>query len=134
MRLLITLTALLFSSFAFAQDETPKRIENPVAVLAGLDKISGRITEFDVYVGETVKFGRLEITPRVCYSRPVTERPKTTAFLEIDEITLNRKIERIFTGWMFAESPGVNAVDHPVNDVWLKGCKLESDIPPPPES
>lgn len=134
MRLLTILTALIFSPFAHAQEKAPERIENPVAVLAGLDKISGRITEFDVYVGETVKFGRLEITPRICYSRPVTERPKTTAFLEVDEITLDRKIERIFTGWMFAESPGLNAVDHPVNDVWLKGCKLESDIPPPPES
>ncbi|MDD9908755.1 MAG: DUF2155 domain-containing protein [Ahrensia sp.] len=108
-----------------------ERIENRVAVFSGIDKISGRITTFDVYINETVKFGQLEITPRVCYSRPPSEEPKTTSFLEVDEITLDRRIRRIFTGWMLAQSPGLNAVEHPVNDVWLKGCKQTSDIPPP---
>lgn len=132
MRSFILLISFAFSAFAWAQSDNSERIENSVAVLAGLDKISGRTTEFDVYVGETVKFGRLEITPRVCYSRPVTQEPKTTAFLEVDEITLDRRIKRIFTGWMFAESPGLNAVEHPVNDVWLVACKQTSDVPPPP--
>jgi hypothetical protein len=49
----------------------------------------------------------------------------------VDEITLDRKIRRIFTGWMFAQSPGLNAVEHPVYDVWLKDCKQKSDVPPP---
>ena len=108
------------------------RIENRVAVFSGIDKISGRIHTFDVYINETVKFGQLELTPRVCYSRAVTEEPKTTSFLEVNEITLDRRIKRIFTGWMFAESPGLNAIEHPVNDVWLVSCKQTSDIPPPP--
>lgn len=108
------------------------RIENRVAIFSGIDKISGRIHTFDVYIDETVKFGQLEITPRVCYSRAVTEEPKTTSFLEVNEITLDRRIKRIFTGWMFAESPGLNAIEHPVNDVWLVGCKQTSDVPPPP--
>ena len=107
------------------------RIENAVAVFSGIDKISGRITTFDVYIDETVKFGQLEITPRVCYSRSSEEEPKTTSFLEVDEITLDRRIRRIFTGWMFAESPGLNAIEHPVNDVWLVTCKQTSDVPPP---
>ena len=111
-----------------------ERISNRVAVFSGIDKITGRITTFDVYIDETVKFGQLEITPRVCYSRPVTEEPKTTTFVEVDEITLDRRIRRIFTGWMFAESPGLNALEHAVNDVWLINCKMESDIPPPPPS
>ncbi|RWF96639.1 MAG: DUF2155 domain-containing protein, partial [Mesorhizobium sp.] len=72
-----------------------------------------------------------QVTPRVCYSRPETEQPKTDSFVEVDEITLDRKIRRIFTGWMFAESPGLNAVEHAVYDVWLKGCKQKSDVPPP---
>ncbi len=108
------------------------RIENRVAVFSGIDKITGGIQTFDVYINETVAFGQLEITPRVCYSRPITEQPKTTAFLEVDEITLDRRIRRIFTGWMFAESPGLNAVEHPVNDVWLIGCKQTSNEAPPP--
>jgi hypothetical protein len=108
-----------------------ERIKNPVAEFAGIDKITGRIITFDAYVGETVQFGALQVTPRVCYSAPDTEEPKTDSFVEVDEITLDRKIRRIFTGWMFAESPGLNAVEHPIYDVWLKSCKLTSDVPIP---
>jgi hypothetical protein len=107
------------------------RLSNAVAVFSGIDKITGRITSFDVYIGETVQFGALQVTPRVCYSRDETEAPKTTTFVEVDEITLDRKIRRIFTGWMFADSPGLNAVEHPVYDVWLQSCKTNSDVPPP---
>ncbi len=110
------------------------RIENPVATFAGIDKITGRITRFDVYIGETVQFGALQVTPKVCYSRDDTEAQKITSFVEVDEITLDRKIRRIFTGWMFADSPGLNAVEHPVYDVWLTECKTKSDVPPPEDS
>jgi hypothetical protein len=107
------------------------RISNPVAVFAGIDKITGRITTFDVYIDETVQYGALQVTPRVCYSRDETEAQRVDGFVEVDEITLNRKIRRIFTGWMFADSPGLNAVEHAIYDVWLTGCKQESDVPPP---
>lgn len=135
--------ALLIASVAQAQENaTPEeaapaapaqvtRVANPVAEFAGLDKITGRIISFDVYIDETVQFGALQVTPRVCYARPAAEEPKTDSFVEVDEITLDRKIRRIFTGWMFAESPGLNAVEHPVYDVWLKACKKKSDVPAP---
>ncbi|MEO9458898.1 MAG: DUF2155 domain-containing protein [Lentilitoribacter sp.] len=119
------------SSFMFVPNITAERLTNPVAVFSGIDKITGRITTFDVYVDETVQFGALQVTPRVCYTRDETEAPKTTTFVEVDEITLDRKIRRIFSGWMFADSPGLNAVDHAVYDVWLDGCKQSSDIPAP---
>ncbi|MBS9720615.1 DUF2155 domain-containing protein [Tianweitania sp. BSSL-BM11] len=108
-----------------------QRIKNPVAEFSGIDKITGRIINFDVYVNETVQFGALQVTPRVCYASPENQEPKTDSFVEVDEITLDRKIRRIFTGWMFAESPGLNAVEHPVYDVWLKACKKTSDVPAP---
>jgi hypothetical protein len=101
----------------------PQRISNPTAVFAGLDKITGRIISFDVATNETVQFGALQVTPRVCYSRPPTETPNTDAFVEVDEVTLQGEIKRIFTGWMFAASPGLHAVEHPIYDVWLTDCK-----------
>lgn len=104
---------------------------DPVAEFSGIDKITGRIITFDVYVDETVQFGALQITPRVCYSRPQNAPPGSSTFVEVDEITLDRKIRRIFSGWMFADSPGLNAIEHAVYDVWLKGCKSGSDVPPP---
>ncbi|CAH2399781.1 conserved exported hypothetical protein [Mesorhizobium ventifaucium] len=119
------------ATVAPAAPAAPQRITNPVAEFAGIDKITGRIITFDVYIDETVQFGALQVTPRICYSRPQTEEPKTDSFVEVDEITLDRKIRRIFTGWMFAESPGLNAVEHAVYDVWLKGCKQKSEVPAP---
>jgi hypothetical protein len=100
-----------------------ERISNGVAVFAALDKVTARTSKFEVPLNETVQFGALKVTPRVCYSRPPTEQPKTTTFVEVEEIELDGEENRIFTGWMFAESPGLNAVEHPVFDVWLTDCK-----------
>jgi hypothetical protein len=101
----------------------PQRIANPTAVFSGLDKITGRIIKFDVAINETVQFGALQVTPRVCYSRPPTETPNTDGFVEVDEVTLQGDIKRIFSGWMFAASPGLHAVEHPIYDVWITDCK-----------
>ncbi len=73
-------------------------LNNPVAVFSGLDKITGRIIQFDVLIDETVQFGALQVTPRVCYTRPPTEQPETIAFVEVDEITLQNETKRIFAG------------------------------------
>lgn len=108
-----------------------ERISNPVAVFTGLDKITARIVTFDVYIDETVQFGSLQVTPRACYTRPETEVQKTTAYVDVKEVTLSKDIKPIFGGWMFASSPGLNAIEHPVYDVWLEDCKADSDVPPP---
>jgi hypothetical protein len=116
-----------------------QHIENGKAVFAGLDKITGRTFSFDAAIGETVRFGALEVTPRACYTRPPTEATNTDAFVEVDEVTLTREIKRIFTGWMFASSPGLHAVEHPIYDVWLTDCAAplqtalaEPAVAPPP--
>jgi hypothetical protein len=100
-----------------------QKITNKSALFSGLDKITGRIINFDVAVGETVQFGALQVTPRVCYTRPPTETSNTDAFIEVDEVTLQGDVKRIFTGWVFAASPGLHAVEHPIYDVWLTDCK-----------
>jgi hypothetical protein len=123
-RLLLVSVAIGLSGLPAAAD----KIKNPTAVFSGLDKITGRIVSFEVAVDETVQFGALQLTPRVCYSRPPTESPKTTGFLEVDEVTLDNKYRRIFTGWMFASSPGLHAIEHPIYDVWLVDCKGGSDV------
>jgi hypothetical protein len=107
-----------------------ERVANPVALFAGLDKITGITTAFEVKIGEEKRFGGLAVKPEVCYSRPPTEEPKTTSFVEVDELGADQSRKRIFTGWMFAESPGLNAVEHPIYDVWLTGCR-DPKAPPP---
>jgi len=100
-----------------------QKIANKSATFSGLDKITGRIIAFDAAIGETVQFGALQVTPRVCYTRPPTDTPNTDGFIEVDEVTLQGDVKRIFTGWMFAASPGLHAVEHPIYDVWLTDCK-----------
>jgi hypothetical protein len=100
-----------------------QKIANKGALFSGLDKITGRIINFDVAIGETVQFGALQVTPRICYTRPSTEASNTDAFIEVDEVTLQGEVKRIFTGWVFASSPGLHAVEHPIYDVWLTDCK-----------
>jgi hypothetical protein len=104
------------------------KIKNPTAVFSGLDKITGRIVSFEVATGETVQFGSLQLTTRICYSRPPTENPNTTSFVEVDEVTLDNKYRRIFTGWMFASSPGLHGLEHPVYDIWLVDCKGGTEV------
>jgi hypothetical protein len=99
-----------------------QRIENQVAVFAALDKVTAKISRLEVPLNQTATFGALKVTPRVCFTRAPTEPPKTTTFVEVDETQLDGKDKRIFTGWMFADSPGLNAVEHPVFDVWLTDC------------
>ena len=99
------------------------RIDNSIAVFSALDKVTARTSKFEVPLNSTVQFGALKVTPRACYSRPPEEQPKTTSFVEVEEIQLDGNERRIFTGWMFAESPGLNAVEHPVFDVWLTDCQ-----------
>jgi len=103
-------------------------IVHPTAVFSGLDKITGRIINFPVEIGETVQFGALQLTTRACYTRPPTESSHTDAFVEVDEVTLQGEVKRIFSGWMFAASPGLHAVEHPIYDVWLTDCRGGSQI------
>ncbi len=81
-----------------------ERIQNQVAVFSALDKVTARISKFEVELNKSVEFGSIKVTPRVCYSRPATELPKTTTFVEVDENQLDGTQKRIFTGWMFAPS------------------------------
>src|SRR6266704_3077369 len=101
-----------------------QKIVNKKASFSGLDKITGRIINFDEDIGETVQFGALRVKTDACYTRPSTEAANTDAFVEVDEITLQGEVKRIFSGWMYAASPGLHGVEHPIYDIWLTDCKV----------
>lgn len=115
--LIVMTAALSCAAPAYAQ-----RIENQTAVFATLDKVTARISKLEVPLNQTVVFGSLNVTARVCNSRPPDEQPKTTSFVEVEETMLDGQKKKLFSGWMIAESPGLNAVEHPVFDVWLTDC------------
>src|ERR1700686_2797326 len=115
-----------------------QKITNKKASFSGLDKITGRIINFDEDIGETVQFGALRVQTDACYTRPATEAANTDAFVEVDEITLQGEVKRIFSGWMYAASPGLHGVEHPIYDIWLTECKAPDttvvNAAPPPEA
>jgi hypothetical protein len=110
------------------------KITHPVAIFAGLDKITGRTIAFQAAAGETVQFGSLQITERACYTRPATEAPQTTTFVEVDEVDAANQYKRIFSGWMFAASPGLHGIEHPIYDIWLTDCKGGAAVEASPEA
>ena len=121
----LSILVALAASLAFgASSARAERISNAVAVFAALDKVTGRVSPLEIKMGQTVAFGALKVTARACYTRPPTENPLTSAFIEVDELLLDGSAKRIFTGWTFAESPGIHAVEHPTFDVWLTSCKM----------
>ncbi|MEK9645125.1 MAG: DUF2155 domain-containing protein [Alphaproteobacteria bacterium] len=100
--------------------------ELDVAVLQGLDKITARITTIEAPLGQPVKFGTLRIVARRCVTRPPEEPPESTAYLEISEKRQGEQERQIFAGWMFASSPAISSMEHPVYDVWVISCRKAS--------
>ncbi len=92
------------------------------AVLQGLDKITARISTINVAVGQTVSFGSLQITLRACDKHPPEETPESAAFLQIIEQKEGEAPVTRFSGWMFASSPALSAMEHPVYDLWVLDC------------
>jgi len=108
----------LLPSLAAAQGTTGTR----TVVLQALDKVTARITKLKVSEGEGIRFGTLLITVRTCSKRPPEEPPEVTAFLEIIDDRPGEAPVNVFQGWMYASSPALSAVEHPVYDVWVIDC------------
>jgi len=100
----------------------------PVALLEGLDKITARVSKFEAPVGAPVQFGTLAIRVRDCEKSPPEDTPESAAFVEIDETRPGETRNRVFSGWMFASSPALSALEHPVYDVTLLDCRAASGL------
>ncbi|MFQ5773929.1 MAG: DUF2155 domain-containing protein [Kiloniellaceae bacterium] len=96
------------------------------AILQGLDKTTARVSTIEAPIGVVSRFGTLEITARACRKKPPTETPESAAFLEIVDVRPDSPAVTVFTGWMFASSPAVSAMEHPVYDVWVIDCRKVS--------
>jgi hypothetical protein len=88
-----------------------------------LDKIAARTAKFEVNLGKSISYNTLIITAHTCKTRPPEEPPESAAFLDIEERRPDGTQEKLFSGWMFASSPALNALEHPIYDVWVVSCK-----------
>jgi hypothetical protein len=93
-----------------------------ILMLRGLDKITGKPTDISAPIGKPVHFATLTITARYCYSTPASETPETSAFLQVEDHRPDQGAKRVFSGWMYASSPGLNGMEHPLYDVWVINC------------
>jgi hypothetical protein len=91
-------------------------------MLRGLDKITGKPTDISAPIGKPVRFATLTITVRYCYSTPASETPETSAFVQVEDHRPDQGTKRVFSGWMYASSPGLNGMEHPLYDVWVINC------------
>lgn len=115
--LVLGLAGSILSPSARAED-----LAFDTAILQGLDKVTGRVQKLEAPVGATIHFGTLEIIARTCRKRPPEEQPEAAAFLDIWEIKQGEAAVSLFRGWMFASSPALSALEHPVYDIWVLDC------------
>ena len=122
--------------FPVAVHATVPTEQRPVAVLRALDKVTARVEELKVPIDQPLKFGTLVITVRDCRVTPPEETPEAAAFLDVSEIKTGLTETPVFRGWMFASSPALSAMEHPVYDLWVTGCAAfdatgKPQTPPP---
>ena len=98
----------------------------PVALLEGLDKITARVSKLEARVDAPARFGTLSIRVRDCEKNPPEETPESAAFLEVVEAQPGEAPVPLFSGWMFASSPALSAMDHPVYDIGVLDCKTDA--------
>ena len=120
--------ALLMTAALLALGATPAPAAEPMedygtAVLQALDKVTARVRALEVPVGTSARFGALSVTVRACKKNPPIEAPESAAFLEIDEVRPDEAPQPAFRGWMFASSPALSAMEHPVYDIWVVDCR-----------
>lgn len=104
--------------------EPEQNIVTNGVTLQGLDKHTARVFIIDASVGQPVEFGTLKIVVRHCEKAPLENRQESMAFITISEEKIKNSPENLFSGWMFASSPALSALDHPIYDVWVKECKV----------
>jgi len=126
----IFLLAFVLAGLLFAAPGTARAESAEIAILQGMDKVTARVSTIEAPVGEVVKFGALEIIARNCDKRPPEETPESAAFLDIWEVHPGEAAVSQFRGWMFASSPALSAMEHPVYDVWVLDCKKSSSKAP----
>ena len=111
---LVSINLCCYNAFAVSYD---------TAILQGLDKVTARVLTIEAHLGDTKKIGSLELIVRACDTRPPEETPESDALVDVWEVRPGEPASNIFRGWMFASSPALSALEHPVYDVWVLDCK-----------
>jgi hypothetical protein len=107
----------------YAMPPAQTTLAREVAVLRWLDKVTARVDTVEIPVNQTVRVQTLEIIVRACLERPPEDPPESAAFLDVWEVKPGEPADEVFRGWMFASSPALSAMEHPVYDLWVLDCR-----------
>lgn len=119
--------ALALSLSAAALNVQATEIETNTAKLQAMNKLTGRVSVIDVPVNGEAQFGSFSIVVRACKTRPPEEAPDNFAFVDVVDKQEDGTVSNIFKGWMISSSPALNAIEHPIYDVWLLQC-VDSEV------
>ena len=120
---------VFFLTLGFALSVCATDLEGVSAELRSVDKITGRTQTIEVPVGVATQMGNLQITLSRCLKKPPEETPENAAFLLIQEKNKEGDFDVVFNGWMFSSNPAISAMEHPVWDIWVLGCKVKQSSP-----
>lgn len=127
-RLVLAGAGLLWIGAALAQDKPAPGEATPMAerqlVVRVIDKQTRKLAELTLAQNQPQRFGRLILVMRACEASAPTQPPESGGFLQIDEQRPGGQVKRVFSGWMFASTPALNAMEHPVYDAWVVQCKM----------
>lgn len=124
----LVLVGTAYSAPAWAVDG----LERDAALLRFLDKSTARVDTIEVPVNQTVHIETMELIVRACVERPPEEPPESAAFMDVWERRTGEPAGEIFRGWMFASSPALSAMEHPIYDLWVIDCLAEGEQPSVP--
>ena len=123
MKKIVLFILCFFINFSLNATELPM----DVAILRGLDKVTGRMSTFSIRVGHVGQFGKTFVKPEACYTHPPEEYPEDSVFLYVFEKSLKGEEIELFKGWMFSSNPALSSMEHPVYDIWVIGCEKQSE-------
>lgn len=113
---------IFFSVFLYSEQGRAELVSYDTVRLKALNKITARTEVFETAIDENVQFGSLKIRPKTCRKSQPIDPPRTASFLEVWEIKPDYEKKWVFSGWMFASSPALSSLDHPIYDIWIVDC------------
>lgn len=122
------ITSYLFATIGFTLVAEANEISTNSAIMQSMDKVTGRVKQITVPVNSKITYGDFSLVLRACKKRPAEETPENFAFVDVADKSFGVEEYNIFKGWMLSSTPGINAIEHPIYDVWLLEC-VDIDIP-----
>lgn len=122
-----TLAYSILAGLSIASTAGATEISTNAALMQAMDKVTGRVNKITVPVNSKVTFGDFSLVLRSCKKRPAEEAPENFAFIDVTDKSFGTDEYNIFRGWIVSSTPGLNAIEHPIYDVWLLEC-IDTDV------